>query len=73
MNKSNKILLGVLSFVVVCVVGYALFSENITVTGTATAKGSFDITASCNTGASDSLKAVFDYLPNISFSTVEGG
>ena len=50
MNKSNKILLGVLSFVVVCVIGYALFSDNITVTGTATAKGSFDIVASCQTG-----------------------
>ena len=45
MNKSNKVLLGVLSFVVVCVVGYALFSETITVTGTATAKGNFEITA----------------------------
>ena len=46
MNKSNKVLLGVLSFVVVCVVGYALFSETITVTGTATAKGNFEITTS---------------------------
>ena len=50
MNKSNKILLGVLSFIVVCVVGYALFSENITVTGTATASGSFDIVTTCQTG-----------------------
>ena len=43
MNKSNKILLGVLAFVVVCVVGYALFSETITVTGTATAKGNLNL------------------------------
>ena len=35
MNKNNKILIAVLAFVLVCVVGYALFSENITVTGTA--------------------------------------
>ena len=46
MNKSNKVLLGVLAFVVVCVIGYALFSETITVTGTATAKGNFEITTS---------------------------
>ena len=44
MNRGNKLLLGVLAFVVVCVVGYALFSETITVTGTATAKGDFEIT-----------------------------
>ena len=35
MNKNNKLLIGMLTFVVVCVVGYALFSENITVTGSA--------------------------------------
>ena len=46
MNRGNKLLLGVLAFVVVCVVGYALFSETITVTGTATAKGDFEITIS---------------------------
>ena len=43
MNKSNKLLIGILAFVVVCVIGYALFSETITVTGTAMAKGNFDI------------------------------
>ncbi len=47
MNKGNKILVGVLAFVVVCFVGYALFSETITVTGTATASGSFDIGFEC--------------------------
>ena len=50
MNKSNKILIVVLTFIVVCVVGYALFSETITVTGTATAQGSFDIVTTCQTG-----------------------
>ncbi len=44
MKNGNKILLGILVFVVVCVVGYALFSETITITGTATAKGNFEIT-----------------------------
>ena len=50
MNKSNKILLGVLSFIVVCVVGYALFSETITVTGTATASGDFAFEKKCYIG-----------------------
>lgn len=52
MNKSNKLLVGILAFVVVCVVGYALFSETITVTGTATAKGDFSITTTCENGIS---------------------
>ena len=43
MNKNNKLLIGMLTFVVVCVVGYALFSENITVTGSATASGDWSI------------------------------
>ena len=48
MNKNNKLLIGMLTFVVVCVVGYALFSENITVTGSATASGDWGIAASCS-------------------------
>ena len=50
MNKGNKLLLGILAFVVVCIVGYALFSETITITGTATAQGNFEITGSCEPG-----------------------
>ena len=61
MNKSNKLLVGILAFVVVCVIGYALFSETITVTGTATASGSFDITMSCTKGVDDSLNNQFDW------------
>lgn len=53
MNRRNKILVGVLAFVLVCVVGYALFSESITVTGTATASGDFNMTATCYTGIYD--------------------
>ena len=48
MNKGNKLLLGMLTFVVVCVVGYALFNENINVTGSVTASGDWSITASCS-------------------------
>lgn len=50
MKKGNKILLIVFSFIVSFLIGYALFSENITVTGTATAKGIFDYEISCYDG-----------------------
>ena len=43
MNKKNKILVGCLALLLVLSVGYALFSDTITINGTATAKGSFDI------------------------------
>ena len=46
MNKKNKILVGCLSLLLVLSVGYALFSETITINGTATAKGSFNIDGS---------------------------
>ena len=47
MNNKNKILVGCLALLLVLSVGYALFSETITINGTATAKGSFDISAEC--------------------------
>lgn len=75
MNKNNKLLLGILSFVVVCVVGYALFSETITVTGTATAEGSFDLTTSCEKGFSNDmikfLKKYYSYDATV--DSVQGG
>ncbi len=55
MNKGNKILLAILSFVLVCVMGYALFSDNINVGGSATATGNFEITSSCSPGISSFL------------------
>ncbi len=50
MNKKRGIIIGVLALFVVMVVGYALFSENIEIKGTATAKGEFDMAVSCVTG-----------------------
>ena len=44
MNKKNKILVGCLALLLVLSVGYALFSETITINGTAKAKGDFEIT-----------------------------
>ena len=47
MNNRNKILVGCLALLLALSVGYALFSETITINGTATAKGSFDIGFEC--------------------------
>ena len=55
MNKKNGLLLGCLALLLVLSVGYALFSETITINGTATAKGSFDIIASCNEGVNNEI------------------
>ena len=60
MNKKNKILVGCLALLLVLSVGYALFSETITINGTATAKGSFDITPTCQTGLSNDLLSILD-------------
>ena len=43
MNKKKGIIIGVLAIALVMVVGYALFSDTLTINGTATAKGEFDI------------------------------
>ena len=62
MNKGNKILLGVLAFVVACVVGYALFSESITISGSASASGDFRITTTCSAGVNSKIFEAFaDY------------
>ena len=42
MKKQSIAIIGVIAFVLAVAVGYALFSETLTVTGTAKAKGSFD-------------------------------
>ena len=45
-KRKNKILIGCLALLLVMAVGYALFSETITINGTATAKGDFELTTS---------------------------
>ena len=42
-KNKNKILIGCLALLLVMAVGYALFSETITINGTATAKGDFNM------------------------------
>lgn len=66
MKKKSIAIIGVIAFVLTVAVGYALFSETLTVTGTATATGNFDveftkvgtITKVGYTGAGDSEIAV---------------
>ncbi len=43
MKKQNIVIIGVIAFILAVAVGYALFSETLTVNGTATAKGDFDV------------------------------
>ena len=52
-NKTTVII--VLAVFLTLSVGYALFSDTITIEGTATAQGNFDLTATCNTGVSQEL------------------
>ena len=65
MNKRNKILVGCLALLLVLSAGYALFSETITINGTATAKGNFDITVTCVKGLSEET--------GLEMSDVDGG
>ncbi len=55
MNKQKKVIIAVLTLVVTMMVGYALFSEALTINGTATAKGDFSITATCTPGFSSEI------------------
>ncbi len=43
MRKQSVIVVGIIAFLLALSVGYALFSETITINGTATAKGNFDV------------------------------
>ncbi len=47
MNKKKGIIIGVLAVILVAAVGYAIFSDTLTINGTATAKGEFELTYLC--------------------------
>ncbi len=47
MNKKKKVIIGVLAVILVAAVGYAIFSDTLTIKGTATAQGNFDLTYTC--------------------------
>lgn len=69
MNKQKKVIIAVLTLVVTMMVGYALFSEALTINGTATAKGDFDITYTCELLTSDNAT---QGEKNTYFTTVGG-
>lgn len=58
-NKTTVII--VLALFLSVSVGYALFGDTITIEGTATAQGNFDIEATCLTNISDELNNVIEY------------
>ena len=55
MNKKKGIIIGVLAVALVMVVGYALFSDTLTINGTATAEGEFELTTTCDDDVNDAL------------------
>ena len=56
MDKTrNKIFVGCLALLLVMVVGYALFSQNLNISGTAKAEGNFSVTPTCQTGIPSNL------------------
>ena len=60
MTKNNKLLLGILAFIVTLTVGYAVFTQSVTVSGTATANGKFELTTTCQTGAPQAILTAYD-------------
>ncbi len=47
MNKKRGIIIGIFALIVTMVIGYAYFSENIEIKGTAKASGNFDLSYTC--------------------------
>ena len=63
MDKTrNKIFVGCLALLLVMVAGYALFSQNLTINGTAKAQGDFSVTATCQPGYDSKIKPIIDNL-----------
>ena len=55
-KKRNKIFVGCLALLLVMVAGYALFSQNLTINGTAKAQGEFSLSMTCTPGILDEIK-----------------
>ncbi len=66
MDKTrNKIFIGCLALLLVMVAGYALFSQNLTINGTAKAQGEFSVTPTCQAGIDAKVKRIYDdYIIN---------
>ena len=70
MDKTrNKIFVGCLALLLVMVAGYALFSQNLTINGTAKAEGNSSLVVTCQPGLPDNLlEAAKTYLTELKFS-----
>ena len=63
MDKTrNKIFVGCLALLLVMVAGYALFSQNLTINGTAKAQGDFSVTPTCQAGIPANLLGAAKYV-----------
>ena len=63
MDKTrNKIFVGCLALLLVMVLGYALFSQNLTINGTAKAQGDFSVTMTCTPGLTNKGFLNADYI-----------
>ena len=61
-KKRNRIFVGCLALLLVMVAGYALFSQNLTINGTAKAQGDFSVAATCQPGIDSKIKSIIDNL-----------
>ena len=71
MNKKNKILVGCLVLLLALSVGYALFSDSITINGTTTAKGKFKLTTTCGVVPQEDITQYSSQLQYIGVSKNE--
>ena len=62
MKKKNMIIIGVIALILAVSVGYALFSDTLTINGTATAKGDFNMTMTCQPGLDTSIASAEDMM-----------
>ncbi len=60
MNKKKGIIIGIFTLMITMIVGYALFGENIEIKGTATAKGDFSLTTTCEKGLNQTIKSLLE-------------
>lgn len=56
MKKKNMVIIGVIALILAVSVGYALFSDMLTINGSATAKGDFSLSYSCEIDDSSANK-----------------
>ena len=61
MKKGNTLVI-ILAFILIVSVGYALFSDNVVINGTASAQGDFKFEATCTTGLSIPGKTAQDLI-----------